>query len=86
MARRRQDAEKIFAEAEAEKMTGSGYAWIVTEQAIIKFSLFLGDFFWDFYSTFSNLKKLLVLGQIKCYPGVGVQAVEQLNQCLCIVI
>jgi hypothetical protein len=39
VARRRQDAEKIFAEAEAEKMTGSGYAWIVTEQAT-SFTLF----------------------------------------------
>ncbi len=36
---RRQDAEKIFAEAEAEKMTGSGYAWIVTEQAVFTLAL-----------------------------------------------
>lgn len=29
---RKKDAEVIFADAEAENMTGEGYAWIVTEQ------------------------------------------------------
>ena len=29
---RKKDAEKIFAEAAAQNMTGQGYAWIVTEQ------------------------------------------------------
>ena len=29
---RKIDAEKIFAEAAAQNMTGLGYAWIVTEQ------------------------------------------------------
>ncbi len=29
---RQRDAEKIFADAESENMTGTGYAWIVTEQ------------------------------------------------------
>ena len=29
---RKKDAEVIFANAEAENMTGEGYAWIVTEQ------------------------------------------------------
>ena len=29
---RKKDAEKIFAEAAAQNMTGLGYAWIVTEQ------------------------------------------------------
>jgi hypothetical protein len=56
VARRRQDAEKIFAEAAAEKMTGSGYAWIVTEQATIKFSLFLGDF-WGIFIVLFQIKK-----------------------------
>ena len=32
---RKKDAEVIFANAEAENMTGEGYAWIVTEQAIM---------------------------------------------------
>jgi hypothetical protein len=44
VARRRQDAEKIFAEAEAEKMTGSGYAWIVTEQATSFYLILVGSF------------------------------------------
>eukprot|EP00090_Calanus_glacialis_P018797 TRINITY_DN29121_c0_g1_i1.p1 TRINITY_DN29121_c0_g1~~TRINITY_DN29121_c0_g1_i1.p1 ORF type:complete len:1142 (-),score=246.94 TRINITY_DN29121_c0_g1_i1:120-3545(-) len=30
----KKDAEKIFAEAAAQNMTGQGYAWIVTEQAL----------------------------------------------------
>ena len=29
---RKQDAEKIFADAARQNMTGDGYAWIVTEQ------------------------------------------------------
>ena len=33
---RKRDAEKIFANAEAENMTGTGYAWIVTEQVNMK--------------------------------------------------
>ena len=31
---RKKDADKIFAEAAAQNMTGLGYAWIVTEQAL----------------------------------------------------
>ena len=31
---RKKDADKIFEEAAAQNMTGLGYAWIVTEQAL----------------------------------------------------
>jgi hypothetical protein len=64
VARRRQDAEKIFAEAAAEKMTGSGYAWIVTEQATIKFSFLQGKIFGDFTYFFATIKFSFSKGKI----------------------
>jgi len=38
----KKDAEVIFANAEAENMTGEGYAWIVTEQALSSTNIPLG--------------------------------------------